>query len=38
MVKDNSGRVIHITSESELATYGHKCTMSYSESGNFFTC
>ena len=35
MVKDNSG---HITSESELATYGHKCTMSYSESGNFFTC
>ena len=24
MVKDNSGRVIHITSESELAIYGHK--------------
>ena len=24
MIKDNSGRVVHVTSESELAVYGHK--------------
>ena len=24
MIKDNSGRVVHVTSESELATYGQK--------------
>ena len=29
MIKDNSGRVVHVTSENELAIYGQKRTILY---------